>query len=367
MARKVTLDIPDDEEKEEAPSVSSAQTPSRAPALSGMARSLQDAAQSSIQEISTDLIDDSEYKDRLTPDDEEEIKELAESIDKQGQLIPILISPEGRRYRVIYGRRRLAALRLIGKPAKALIRSLDEDQAILAQGQENSFRKDLSWIEKALFARSLLDSGKDEGLVCDALNIDQKARRSEAKLTGLARMKQVTSCIPVEIIEAIGPASGVGRDRWYAAAKSFEGLGFPAGNQNFAATLLKSKEDGKSSDERFVTFEAMLRRQKPPSQSAVATDYGSVKITKRNVVITVKSSESGLHAWICENPEAALAALAAAREADKGTTIETIEMDGPRTKLPKPTDGNSDDSSKLQTTTSEDLRRRGPATKYNNN
>lgn len=359
MARKVTFDIPEDDDKPETPSTSPAQAQSRAPALSGMARSLQDAAQSSIQEISTELIDDSGFKDRLTSDDEQEIRELADSIDKQGQLIPILVSPADGRYRIIYGRRRLVALRLIGKPAKALIRALDEDQAILAQGQENSFRKDLSWIEKALFARSLLDSGKDEGLVCDALNIDQKARRAGDKLTGLARMKQVTSCIPLEIIEAIGPAPGVGRDRWYAAAKSYKTLGFPAGNQNFIAAILTSKEDGKDSDERFGTFEAVLRRQKPPALSAVETDYGSVKITKRNVVITVKSSETGLHAWISANPEAALAALAAAREADKsadmGTKADHIEKDGVCTDDPKAMGHDPDDFSDLNAPTSEDL------------
>jgi len=68
MARKVTFDIPEDEEKQENSSISPTRTQSRAPALSGMARSLQDAAQSSIQEISTDLIDDSEFQDRLALD-----------------------------------------------------------------------------------------------------------------------------------------------------------------------------------------------------------------------------------------------------------------------------------------------------------
>lgn len=91
MARKVTFDIPEDEEKQQSSSISPTRTQSRAPALSGMARSLQDAAQSSIQEISTDLIDDSEFQDRLALDDEDDIRELAESIDKQGQLIPILL------------------------------------------------------------------------------------------------------------------------------------------------------------------------------------------------------------------------------------------------------------------------------------
>lgn len=340
MARKVTFDIPEDEGNPETSSISPARTQSRAPALSGMARSLQDAAQSSIQELSTDLIDDSDFKDRLAPDDTQEIQELAESIEKQGQLIPILVSPAGGRYRIIYGRRRLAALRLIGKPAKALIRTLDEEQAILAQGQENSFRKDLSWIEKALFARSLLDSGKDEGLVCDALNIDQKARRSGDKLTGLARMKQVTSCIPTVIIEAIGPAPGVGRDRWYSAAKSYESLGFPAGNPDALATstdefpagnhptnllnaILECKENGKVSDDRFGAFETILKKKQPSTPSAVETDYGTVRITKRNVVITVKNGEDGLHAWIADNPEAALAALAAAQNQDRNNKAGT--------------------------------------------
>jgi ParB family transcriptional regulator, chromosome partitioning protein len=324
MARRVTFDIPDEEEKRQIASISPSRTQSRAPALSGMARSLQDAAQSSIQEISTDLIDDSEFKDRLALDDEGGIRELAESIDKQGQLIPILVSPEGGRYRIIYGRRRLAALRMIGRPAKALVKSLDEDQAILAQGHENSFRKDLSWIEKALFARSLLESGKNEGLVCDALNIDQKARKAGDKLTGLARMKQVTSCIPANIIQEIGAAPGVGRDRWYAAAKSYESLacsgneGFPAGNRELINALMECKNSGKGSDERFAVFEKLLKQQRSPALSAIQTKLGVVKVTKRNVIITVKNTDDGLHKWISENPEAALVALADAKAACEG-------------------------------------------------
>lgn len=327
MARKVTFDIAEEEEDVQATSISPKRAQSRAPALSSMARSLQDAAQASIQEINTDLIDDSEFKDRLPDDDEQGIQDLADSIDKQGQLIPILVSPANGRYKIIYGRRRLAALRLIGKPAKALIRSLDEEQAILAQGQENSFRKDLSWIEKALFAKSLLESGKDEGLVCDALNIDQKARRTGDKLTGLARMKQVASCIPAEIVEAIGSAPGVGRDRWYAAAKSFERVGFPAGNHELMAALQTISEEGKASDERFSFFESFLRKQKSPKPSAIETDHGSVKVTKRTVVITVRSGEDGLHAWISSNPESALAALAAAQQADTSDTDGTATED----------------------------------------
>ena len=330
MARKVAFDIPQDDDKPAMQIAPAERIQSRAPALSGMAKSLQDASQSAIQELNTDLIDDSEFTDRLATDDDEDIRELADSINRQGQLIPILVTPSGGRYRIIYGRRRLAALKLLGKPAKALIRPLDEDQAILAQGQENSFRKDLSWIEKALFAHSLLASGKDEGLVCDALNIDQKARKTGEKLTGLVRMRQVTSCLPTALINAIGPAPSVGRDRWYSAAKTYERLGFPAGNQSagtvegngFPAgnqtimeTLSRSKAAGSTSDERFAEFEGLLKVPNPVEKTELQTKFGSIKVTKRHVVITVPNADNGLHNWIAENPEAALTALADARSA----------------------------------------------------
>lgn len=314
MARKVAFDIPDEYEKPETAVAPLERAQSRAPALSGMAKSLQDAAQSAIQEISPDLIDDSEFSDRLATDDDEDIRELADSIAQQGQLIPILVSPTEHRYRIIYGRRRLAALKLLGKPAKALVRPLDETQAILAQGQENSFRKDLSWIEKALFASALLTAGKSEALVCDALNIDQKARKAGEKLTGLVRMRQVTSCIPLEIISLIGPAPAVGRDRWYAVAKAYERLRFPAGNSTLLATLSQSKEHGRTSDERFSDFESALKEKLPTTDLALQTAVGSVKVSNRKVVITVPKAEHGLHAWIAENPEAALAALVNAKE-----------------------------------------------------
>lgn len=340
MARKVTFDIADDETDQDRSPTSSSRSQSRAPSLSGMAKSLQDAASSSIQDISTDLIDESEFRDRFDIQDDPEIHDLAESIRKQGQLIPILVSPTSRgRYRVIYGRRRLAALRTIGLPAKALVRSLDEDQSIIAQGQENSFRKDLSWIEKAVFAKHLLDAGKSEGLICDALNIDQKARRSREKLTGLNRMKQVASRIPKPIIDAIGPAPGVGRDRWYAVTKALERFRFPAGNQDdldngsnesptgnpiddMLEVLEPARECGWSSDRRFDALEAFLRRHKSPALSGsgssdLETALGTVRISRRSAVISVKRGDpNGLHEWISRNPDLALEALVDAKNKD---------------------------------------------------
>ena len=325
MARKISFEVQPEESATTAPeSAFRPAPPSKAPSLSGMARSLQAAAAASIREIDTRLIDGSDFQDRLELDPEE-INDLALSIQSQGQLIPILVSPaEGGRFRIVYGRRRLEALRKIGLPAKALVRDLDEDQAILAQGQENTFRRDLSWIEKAVFARQLIEAGKSDELICDTLNIDQKARRSGDKLTGLSRMKQVTAKLPPELIEAIGAAPKTGRDRWYDFAQGYEKAGVPAGNlARLLDDILEAKTKGSDSDHRFGLANSWLRdlqkRAKAPALSADEDNpHGTVRANARSATITVHAkTAAALHRWIAENPDLALAALLAASETDQ--------------------------------------------------
>ena len=326
MARKIQFDVTDeDKATAKTPAVTYAEPASRAPSLSGMAKSLQAAAAAAIREIETRLIDDSRFKDRIQVDDDE-VVELAESIRSQGQLIPILVSPiQGGRYRIVYGRRRLAALRSLGLAAKAFVRELDEDQAIIAQGQENSYRKDLSWIEKAVFAKQLIEAGKSDQLVCDALNIDQKARRDGEKLTGLSRMRQVTARLSPELIDAIGPAPKVGRDRWYEIAQQLEKKEFPPGNQfAFSAEIAEAAQRGLPSDARFTLLETKLRQTKTsPSRSLnsasalgkTITKIGAISVSPRLATITVaRKDAAALHQWIAEHPNDALNALHEAQQ-----------------------------------------------------
>lgn len=314
MARRISFEVEDSAEAVN-------QQASRAPSLSGMARSLQAAAATTIREIPVELIEASSLRDRLEIG-EDELEDLTHSIREQGQLIPILVSPlpQGR-YRIVYGRRRLEALRRLGISAKALVRDLSDSEAIIAQGQENSFRKDLSWIEKASFARELMDDGRADELICDALNIDQKARRNGDKLTGLSRMRQVTARLEAGLIEAVGPAPAVGRDRWYNLSVKIErqNLG-PEAQANFTAEIISARETGTTdSNARFDLLEKMVQRPRKTvscelSSTEQITDHrnsrASVKADSRNASITVKAVDaSDLHQWIRNNPEAALKAL----------------------------------------------------------
>jgi ParB family chromosome partitioning protein len=143
--------------------------------IAAIRNDLRSVGSRSVQDIDPELIEDTGLKDRIGAQDDD-IADLRESISKHGQQVPILLRPHPKlsgRYQVVYGRRRLAAIRGLGTPVKALIRTLSDEEAVLAQGQENNLRKDPSFIEKALFAGDLEEAGYDARVVQDALNVNR--------------------------------------------------------------------------------------------------------------------------------------------------------------------------------------------------
>jgi ParB family chromosome partitioning protein len=63
------------------------------------------------------------------------------------------------RYQTAFGHRRVRAARVLARPVKAIVRTLSDDELIIAQGVENSAREDLSFIERAVFALRLENAG----------------------------------------------------------------------------------------------------------------------------------------------------------------------------------------------------------------
>jgi ParB family chromosome partitioning protein len=165
----------------------------------------------SVQEIDPNMIEDTGLKDRLG-DLSEDLADLRDSISRHGQQVPILLRPHptlSGHYQVVYGRRRLAAIRGLGTSVKALIRTLSDEEAVLAQGQENNLRKDPSFIEKALFAGDLEAAGYDARVIQDALNVSR---------SHTSHMRKVRETFPRDLIEKIGAAPSIGWKRWYELA-----------------------------------------------------------------------------------------------------------------------------------------------------
>ncbi len=232
-------------------------------AIGAVGRSIADLKARALVEIDPGLIDPGGLADRIGADAEEDAR-LMESIREHGQQVPVLARPHPGapgRYQIVYGRRRARALAALGRPVKALVRELDDRDLVLAQGQENSARRDLSFIEKANFARQMLVAGYDRATAQAALSTDK---------TQLSRMLSVTEKVPEEVILAIGAAHGIGRDRWCLLAELYTGVA-PDEEEARAAALAADGgaagaggAEAGTAEARFEALEAWLRVQAAP-------------------------------------------------------------------------------------------------------
>jgi len=166
-----------------------------------------------IVEIDPLDIDASFVKDRLDDFNGEDFSNLLDSIRENGQAFPVLVRPhpdqEGR-YQLAYGHRRVEAIRQLGLKAKAFIRNLTDDELVIAQGNENLERKDLTFIEKAFFALRLEERGVKRSVIMATFGTSSKGVLSE--MIALGRK------LPGDLVMAIGSAPGIGRPRWDAMA-----------------------------------------------------------------------------------------------------------------------------------------------------
>jgi len=90
--------------------------------------------------------------------DSEELKTLTESIRKEGVIMPILVRPSGDGYELIAGERRWRASQAAGlQDIPAVVRDVDDLQALELAIIENEQRDDLTAIESARAYQRLMD------------------------------------------------------------------------------------------------------------------------------------------------------------------------------------------------------------------
>jgi ParB family chromosome partitioning protein len=238
-------------------------------------------------DIDPKLIDPSPFPDRLPDDDDLDFAALKTLISEEGQKVPIQVrrhpSHEGR-YQVVYGHRRWRAASDLGIKVKATILALSDVELVVAQGIENAARQDLSWVERALFAKRMDDAGIRSRDVRAALSVDDPE---------LARLRAVSRALPVEIIEAIGRAPKVGRPRWTALAAAI-------GNDTWALdrvrkALSDDKVSALPSDERFkwalaaVTPPAARPRREMKLRSPAGRVVGKAMFSNDDVRLSVSA------------------------------------------------------------------------------
>lgn len=237
-----------------------------------MQRSLGDIAENAklvvdgdvIVSLDPDTIEPSFFVDRIEENDQE-FSVLLNAIKRDGyNSSPILVRPhfeEKNRYMIVYGHRRWKVANKLGIKVRAVIKTIEDIGHVIAQGQENSVRSNLSFIEKSMAATKLESMGQTRETIKTALSVDDAL---------LSRMISVTATIDSKIILAIGAAKKIGRDRWEEMKRLI------ANPQVFKIALeeVQTPEfDGLSSNER---FEMLLKKLKQTGRSAKCRDRTSV-------------------------------------------------------------------------------------------
>lgn len=258
-------------------------------AIGAVSKSISELKNRAIIEVPADMIDDAGIADRMD-EDAAGIEALRESIRDYGQQVPVLLrhSPnvEGR-YEIVFGRRRVQAMRGLRLPVRAMVRHLDDRELIVAQGQENSARKDLSFIEKANFAAQMVKAGFERKVICDALSIDK---------TVISRMLAVTDAVPEALIRAIGAAPSAGRDRWLTLAGR---------TMNRPEAELVAAAQGDSSDARFAAVLASVtaRSEKPGPLPLCGRGktLGTASRGRHKTVIELSGDGRAFGDWLIDN------------------------------------------------------------------
>jgi len=282
-------------------------------------RSARDAVDAHhVWELDPEDIDDDRIADRLNVED---VADLIASIEANGQTVPILVRrhpDDSKKYHLVYGRRRLEAVRSSDRVHKvrALVASLDDDAAVRAQVSENTGRRDLSFIERALFARKLLDSGfGNQAQVAEVLNLTKSA---------ISMSVAVADAIGPELAAAIGSAHGIGRPRWENLVKllavcssdpsqlvkaAFEAREL---SRNTEVVDQNKLSEAEMTDSSLAAFEAVLRIVRKnsgeiggpavsPKSMAIkinGSTAGSVQRTKKGVRMDIDANDAAFASWI---------------------------------------------------------------------
>jgi ParB family chromosome partitioning protein len=240
------------------------------------------AAGQTVVELDTALIDPSFVSDRM-PLTDEALSDLVQAISESTQLSPILVRPHPEtpgRYQTAFGHRRVRAVAILGIPVRAIVRELTDEEMVVAQGQENHARKDLSFIEKALFAQRLESRNFSRPTIMAALSVYK---------SDLSNMLSVAHRVPEQLIEAIGPAPNTGRRGWIELADLLKNSKLIEVAHKAAAAPLTRAQD---SDARFSAVLAAVKPAPTKSKTDVLKDGEGVKIGKvatnaNRLVVTV--------------------------------------------------------------------------------
>ena len=146
--------------------------------------------------ISIEKIKPNKYQPRSNFDSDE-LQGLADSIRRDGVLMPILIRPQGDGYELIAGERRWRASQMVKlRDIPAVIREVDDLQALELAIVENEQRDDLTAVESARAYRRLMEEfNYTQQQVAESIGV------SRVQVSNLIRLLQLPEAIQTMLEE----------------------------------------------------------------------------------------------------------------------------------------------------------------------
>jgi len=140
----------------------------------------------------------SPHQVRAVPDDKE-LWELAESIGDNGLLQPVKVRPMGEGYELVYGHRRVAAMRLLGwDQCEAIIEEVTDQDSLVQSLVENLQRQNLDILDEAVSYRTLVERGYTLSKIAELVKKPQGRISNRLSILRL----------PVEIQQLVMPRRG---------------------------------------------------------------------------------------------------------------------------------------------------------------
>jgi len=204
-----------------------------------------------IIEVEPNEVAPSSLQDRFEGSyDDTAIEEIIRSMKESGQIVPGLVRPSKtgeKPYQIVFGRRRLAAALKLGIKFRAILRDLTDEQAIIFQGEENTNRNDLSFIEKCAFALLQERAGYKRDTIAASLSTGK---------SHVSEMLQIADSIPRETLMLVGRSPDIGRRRWIEFHKCWIAR---KGGANIIKSALETSDA--AGGERFALALAALKGQ----------------------------------------------------------------------------------------------------------
>ena len=277
MARKVFGNSLKNAMGEAPPSEENLETNRTSPTVARAQASILEEDKHATRLIDPNAIQMSAVMDRIDPSDG--LDELVSSIHEHGQKVPVLVrrTSDGS-LEIVYGRRRLLACRELGQKVRATVMEMTDEEALIAQGVENNARQDPSFIERALFVAGIIrELGKTDEARKNAQTVAYRALQIDESL--VSRMNRIATGIPTELIQAIGPAHGVGRRVWEKLFRLCEKDG--ARSREIAAEIPRNLPG----PDRLEAAVTLLTATKPSAPSVNSDER--VKVGRRGNRITI--------------------------------------------------------------------------------